>query len=165
MSTIVRTSLNQRNTLLRFSLAGGTIIGLLHLIIQDWLVFSLLGKTSLVLVMQYVASGAIGTAAFAGGLSTALLGVIFHFLFSIIIAGVFFLGFQQIPLLRRNILVGSLLYGLGVFIVMYYLVIPLSAAPLLPTKTMQIIELGIEHILVIGLPLGLLVRSNTNTNH
>jgi hypothetical protein len=43
MYTVASTSLNHRNSLLRLSVVGGMIIGLLHLIIQDWLVFSLLG--------------------------------------------------------------------------------------------------------------------------
>lgn len=45
------------------------------------------------------------------------------------------------------------------FIVMNLLVLPLSAAPPLPVPTMpQLIESVTEHILVIGLPLGILVR-------
>jgi uncharacterized membrane protein YagU involved in acid resistance len=107
----------------------------------------------------------LGNAAFTGGLATALLGVFFHYLASFVIAGVFILSAARIPLLRRNIIVGSLLYGVGVFIVMNFIVLPLSAAPPLPVSTMpQIIELLIEHILVIGLPLGILVRRNANTN-
>jgi hypothetical protein len=79
-----------------------------------------------------------------------------------IIAGVFILSTDRIPLLRRNIILSSLLYGFGVFVVMYYVVLPLSTAPPVPLQTMEIIELIIEHILVIGLPLGLFVRRNVN---
>ena len=165
MSTIASTSPADRNSLLRSIALGGTIIGLFHLIIQDGIVFSLLEKYPFIPVFQYIASGAMGKAAFAGGLATALLGAVLEFLMTFIIAGIFIVSAYGIPLLRRYVIVGSLLYGVGVFIVMNFIVLPLSAAPPLPVSTMpQIIELLIEHILVIGLPLGILVRRNANTN-
>ncbi len=82
-----------------------------------------------------------------------------------IMAGVFILSIDRIPLLRRHVIPGSLLYGVGVFIVMNFIVLPLSAAPPLPAPTMyQLIEMILEHILLIGLPLGILVERNANTN-
>jgi len=164
MSAIASTSPTTHNLLLRSSVIGGLIIGLLHLIIQAWFVFSFLGKTLFMSVLQYIASGAMGNAAFAGGLATALLGVILEFLMTIIIAGVYILGVDRIPFLRRYVIAGSLLYGFGVFIVMNFIVLPLSAAPPVPVSTMEIIEIAVEHILLIGLPLGILVRRNANTN-
>jgi hypothetical protein len=165
MTTITSTSLNTRDSTLRSIALGGTMVAILHLIVQDGLVFSLLGQRPFILVIQYVASGALGNAAFAGGLATALLGLLIHLLISFIVAGVFILSIDRIPLLRRNIIFGSLLYGIGVFVVLYYVVLPLSAAPPVPLRTMDIIELIIEHMLVIGLPLGLFVRRNTKTNN
>jgi len=163
MSTNASTSLNSRNSLLRSIVLGGIIIGMLHVIIQEWLVFSLLQKTPFILVLQYLASGALGNAAFEGGLATALLGVLFHFFVSFVVAGVFILSADRIPLLRRYVIVGSLLYGIGVFIVMNFIVLPLSAAPPLPAPPLPLlIELIIEHALLIGLPLGILIRRNAN---
>jgi hypothetical protein len=164
MTTITSTSLNIRNSILRSIALGGMMVGLLHLIIQDGLVFSLLGQKPFILVMQYVASGALGNAAFAGGLAIALLGLIIHFLISFVVAGVFILSADRISLLRRNVIFGSILYGVGVFVVLYVVILPLSAAPPVPLQTMDIIELIIEHVLVIGLPLGLFVRRTTKTN-
>jgi uncharacterized membrane protein YagU involved in acid resistance len=140
------------------------MVGLLHLIIQDGLVFSLLGQKPFILVLQYVASGVLGNAAFAGGLAIALLGLIIHFLISFVVAGVFILSADRISLLRRNVIFGSILYGVGVFVVLYFVILPLSAAPPVPPKTMDVIELIIEHVLVIGLPLGLFVRRTMKTN-
>jgi hypothetical protein len=165
MTTITSTSLNTRASTFRSIALGGTMIAILHMIVQDGLVFSLLGQRPFILVIQYVASGALGNAAFAGGLATALLGLVFHFLISFIVAGVFILSIDRIALLRRNIIFGSLLYGFIVFVVMYYVVLPLSAAPPVPLQLMDIIELTMEHILVIGLPLGLFVRRNAKINN
>ena len=164
MTTITSTSLNIRNSILRSIALGGMMVGLLHLIIQDGLVFSLLGQKPFILVLQYVASGVLGNAAFAGGLAIALLGLIIHFLISFVVAGVFILSADRISLLRRNVILGSLLYGVGVFVVLYFVILPLSAAPPVPPKTMDVIELIIEHVLVIGLPLGLFVRRTMKTN-
>jgi hypothetical protein len=165
MSAIASTSLTNRNSLLRLSVIGGLILGMLHLIIQSWFVFSFLGKTPLISVLQYVASGAMGNAAFEGGLATALLGLVLDFLMTTVMAGVFILSADRIPLLRQHVIPGSLLYGFGVFVVMNFIVLPLSAAPPLPAPPMWLfIEIILEHILLIGLPLGLLVRWNANTN-
>ena len=106
-----------------------------------------------------------GDAAFAGGLATALLGLIIEFMMTIIIAGIFIFSADRIPLLRKHVIPGSLLYGFGVFIVMNFIVLPLSTAPTLPAPPMWLfIEIILEHVLLIGLPLGLLVRWNDRTN-
>ena len=106
-----------------------------------------------------MASGALGNAAFAGGIGTALLGVLFHFIVSFVVAAVFILSADRIPLLRRYPIPSALAYGFGVLIVMNLIVLPLSAAPPLPAPTTpQLIELILEHILVIGLTLGIIVQ-------
>ena len=162
MSTIAVPSSTTNNSLLRLSVLGGLILGLLHLIIQSWFVFSILEKNPFISVLQYVASGAIGNAAFAGGIATALLGLVLDFLMTTIMAFVFILSADRIPLLRQHVIPGSLLYGFGVFIVMNFIVLPLSAAPTLPAPPMWLfIEIILEHVLLIGLPLGILVRRNT----
>ena len=127
MSTIASTFSNSRNSLLRLSGIGGLILGMLHLIIQSWFVFSFLEKNPFISVLQYVASGAMGNAAFAGGPATALLGLVLDFIMTTIMPGVFILSADRIPLLRRYVIPGSLLYGFGVFIVMNFIVLPLSA--------------------------------------
>ena len=72
---------------------------------------------------------------------------------------------ERIQLLRRHAIAGALLYGIGVFIVMNMLVIPLSAAPVIPPPTLPwLIEIVVDHMLVVGLPLGILVRRNANSN-
>ena len=138
---------------------GGLIIGITHSIIHHWFVSSVLGGYPLISVYQYIASGALGNAAFEGGIGTALLGALFHFLLSFVVAAVFILSADRIPFLRRYAIPSALVYGFGVYLVMNFVVLPLSAAPPLPAPTTpQLIELILEHILVIGLPLGIIVR-------
>jgi len=166
MSTIASTSLlNNRSSLLRLSLIGGIISGLLHLLVQQGIVFGLILKTPIISSLQFVASGIMGDAAFAGGIATALFGLVLDFIMITIMAGVFVFSVDRIPLLRRNVIVGSILYGFGVFIVMNLIVLPLSAAPALPAPPVWLlIELVLQHILLIGLPLGILVQRNAKAN-
>ena len=165
MSTIASSFPTTRNSILRPIALGGLIIGTADAIIYHWLVTSALGGYPLTSVYQYIASGALGESAFAGGIATALLGVLIHFFVAFVVAGVFILSANRIPLLRRYSIVGSLLYGFGVFIVMTMIVTPLSAAPPLPAQTTpQLIVTILDHILVVGLPLGILVRRTTKTH-
>ena len=165
MSTNTSTSPSNLNSLLRSSVIAGLIIGLTDEIIYHWFVSSVLGGFPLITVYQYIASGALGNAAFAGGIATALLGVLFHYLFSIVIAGVFILSVDRIPLLRHYVIPGSLLFAIGVFIVMNMIVIPLSATPPIPAPTTsQLIVLIMDHVLVFGLLLGILVRRTAKAN-
>jgi hypothetical protein len=165
MATTSSLSLTARRSLVRPIVRGGLIIGVVQFVLQEWLVFSVLQQNPLMAVLQYITSGILGNAAFEGGIATALIGVLIHFSISFVIAGVFILSADRIPLLRRYAIAGALLYGIGVFIVMNMIVIPLSAAPAIPPPTLPwLIEIVVDHMLVVGLPLGILVRRNVNTN-
>jgi uncharacterized membrane protein len=160
MSAIASKPLDTHNSLLRSIVLGGMFIFIAQIIHQG-IVVTLIQKTPFILIWQYIASGLLGDAAFAGGMATAWLGLFFHLIISFVIAGIFILAADRIPLLRRNAIVGSLLYGFGVFIVMNMIVTPLSAAPPLPAPTLPwLIEAILEHVLIVGLPLGILVQRN-----
>lgn len=164
MSAIANKSLDARSSLLRSITLGGIFI-FFSQIIHQWITITLIQKTPFILVWQFIASGALGESAFTGGGATALLGLLFHLIISFVIAGVFILSADRIPLLRRYAIPGSLLYGFGVFIVMNMIVTPLSAAPPLPAPTPPwLIEGIIEHTLLVGLSLGMLVQRNAKLN-
>jgi hypothetical protein len=165
MSAIAGKSLDTRSSLFRSIVLGGVMVGIADAIVYHWLVSSVIEGYPLISVYQYLASGALGNAAFEGGIGTALLGVFFHFVVSFVVAAVFILSANRIPLLRRHAIPGSLVYGFCVFIVMNMIVLPLSAAPPLPAPTMpQLIVMILDHILVVGLPLGILVRRSVSPN-
>lgn len=161
MSAIASQPLDTRKSLLRSIVSGTLIIGTVHAIVYHWIVSSLIGGHPLISVYQYIASGALGSAAFDGGVPTALLGLFFHFVVAFAVVSVFVLSAERIPFLRRHAILGSLVYGFGVFIVMNLIVVPLSATPPLPAPTTPELIIGVlDHILVVGLPLGILVRRN-----
>jgi hypothetical protein len=141
------------NSLLRFLVLGGMYL-FVSQFIETWTVQTLIHKVPFIVVWQYIASGAIGDSAFEGGNGTALLGLFFHLMICVAIAGVFILSVEHIPLLRRYVIGGALLYGFGVWIVMNMIVTPLSATPPIPVPaTPWLLESILVHIFFVGLPL------------
>ncbi|MBI1278226.1 MAG: hypothetical protein GC179_08875 [Anaerolineaceae bacterium] len=165
MSTITSQSIDTRKSSLRSIFLGGIFIFIAQLVIQSWIVATVLQQNPFLAVLQYMASGAVGVSAFEGGTGTALLGIFFHLIISFVISVIFVVSADRIPLVRRYMIPTALLYGFGVWIVMHLIVVPLSAAPPLPPPAVPyLIEEIIEHILFVGLLLGILVRRNGTIN-
>jgi uncharacterized membrane protein YagU involved in acid resistance len=111
-------------------------------------------------ILQSVASGALGKAAFDGGTPTAALGLLFHFLIALVWAAIYYLASRKLRVLARVPYVCGVVYGLLIFAVMNYAVIPLSAAPFgAPPPSSPAFSVGIlVHMLGIGLPIALATR-------
>jgi uncharacterized membrane protein YagU involved in acid resistance len=77
-------------------------------------------------VWQSVASGALGPAAFQGGMRTAMIGLAFHYLIALIFTCVFFAASAVWPALTRWPLLTGAVYGIGIYVVMNFVVLPLS---------------------------------------
>ena len=162
MATLADRPLSLRSTLVGPIVVAGLIIAVLRQI-DVFVVFGLLLKVPYMVQLQFIASGLLGLAAFAGGIGSALLGLILHLVFSLVIAAVFMLAATRLPVLRRNLILGGLLYGVVVYFVMNFVVTPLSAAP--PPEGISlavIIEGIIGHALLVGLPLAVIARRNAN---
>jgi hypothetical protein len=78
-------------------------------------------------ILHVIASGILGSAAFRAGASSAVFGLILQWLMSLLIAAVFVIGVQWFPALRRRWMAAGLFYGVVIFAVMNYAVVPLSA--------------------------------------
>jgi hypothetical protein len=80
-------------------------------------------------VLQSVARGWFGReAARAGGWNTAVIGLATHFTIATAMATVFVVAATRIKALTAEAVVAGLLYGLVLYVVMNYIVVPLSAA-------------------------------------
>jgi uncharacterized membrane protein YagU involved in acid resistance len=153
---------NRRNTLVGSIVMGWLIIMVLRQL-DVFVVYGLLFKVPYIVQLQFIASGILGMAAFAGGLGTALLGLILHLVNSLVIAAVFIVAATRLAALRRNIILGGLLYGVVVYFVMWFVVTPLSAAPPPEGQVLAVIVEGIiGHAVLIGLPLAFIARRNAN---
>ena len=107
---------------------------------------------------QSIAAGAIGRqAAFSGGVRTALLGVFFHFVIAFGAATVYYLASRKISFLIAHPIISGILYGEVVFVVMRYVVIPLSATKAGPWSWAAVIAGPGGHPFVVGLPIALAV--------
>jgi hypothetical protein len=110
--------------------------------------------TSPTRLLQSVASGALGREAYNGGAATAALGLGFHFLIAFIITAIFFAAASQYPsLTRRPVITGSL-FGIGVYLVMNFVVIPLSRIGPRPLPAAIVMVTGVlVHMFLIGVPI------------
>ncbi len=79
-------------------------------------------------VLRAVASGLLGRAAGHGGPWVPILGLFLQWAMSIAIAGVFLACAARAPILLRRWILAGIAYGIVVFFVMNYVVVPLSAA-------------------------------------
>ncbi|HVF68082.1 MAG TPA: hypothetical protein VM914_10480 [Pyrinomonadaceae bacterium] len=111
-------------------------------------------------ILQSVASGALGDAAFQGGTTAAALGLLLHFIIALIWAAVYYLASRKLRVLASAPYVCGIVYGLLIFAAMNYVVIPLSAAPFgAPPPSSPAFGTGLlVHMLGIGLPIALATR-------
>jgi uncharacterized membrane protein YagU involved in acid resistance len=88
---------------------------------------SLINSAKPAVILQAIAAGLLGKSAFSGGSATIELGLVLQWLMSIVIAAIFVGAAQWRPVLKRHWIKAGLLYGIVVFIVMNYVVLPISA--------------------------------------
>lgn len=106
-------------------------------------------------MFQFIASGVLGTPAFTGGMGTAALGLLLHFILAYIFTIIFYFVYPRINLLSKNRIVTGLAYGAIVWAIMNLVVLPLSNAPAIPFRTKGVI-IGILIIMFcVGLPISL----------
>jgi hypothetical protein len=110
-------------------------------------------------IFQSVATGLLGKASFEGGARTAALGLALHFTIATIITLVYYFAARRIGFLTRRPWVSGILYGIGVYAVMNYVVIPLSAiGHFLPFVPLVAITGILVHMFFIGPPIAFAVR-------
>lgn len=140
-------------------LATALIVGTLD--ITYAIVFSYLRSgTSPERLLQSVAAGWFGRdAAFSGGAPTAAAGLGFHYFIAFTITAIFFAAASRLPwLISRPALTGPL-YGIGVYVVMNWVVIPFSRIAVFPRPALVVLASGLlVHMFLIGLPIALGAR-------
>jgi len=144
---------------LRAILLGGLIAGILD--ISYACIFSYIRRgTSPVVILQSVASGALGRSAFEGGAKTAALGLFFHFLIATTAAAVYYLASRKLRFLVNHPFICGPLYGIGVYLFMNFVVLPLSAIGprATPLPLSALIGGLLIHMFGIGLVIALVVR-------
>lgn len=138
-------------------IAGATLlVGTLD--ISDAFIFYGLRGVAPTRILQGIASGVLGRAAFGMGNRSALLGLIVHFFIAFSATMVFLLASRRLPLASRPFLYGSL-FGIALYIVMNYVVLPLSKIGLRPIPPLIPLINGVAALIFcIGIPLAFISR-------
>jgi hypothetical protein len=138
-------------------IAGATLfVGILD--ISDAFIFYGLRGVAPTRILQGIASGVLGRTAFSMGYRSALLGLFFHFLIAFSAATIFLFASRKLPLASRPFLYGFL-FGVALYIVMNYVVLPLSKIGLRPTPPLVPLINGVAALIVcIGIPLAFIAR-------
>ena len=106
--------------------------------------------------LQGIAAGLLGTNAFDCGFVTAGLGLALHFFVAFVVVSIFYLASRKIEFLTIHPVVSGVLYGIGVYIVMYWFVLPTAFPTFRHRLWNELLAVAI-HICLIGLPCALIV--------
>jgi hypothetical protein len=138
-------------------LYGGLIVAILDGLFAFVFYGLILGVKPL-RIFQSVAAGLLGRASYDGGISSFLFGVLLHIVVAIGIAAVYYVASLKLPVLIHRAVVCGLIYGMIAYLVMNYVVIPLSAIGYRPTTLRVFLPAFIAHALLVGLPVALVAR-------
>ncbi|HEV2576244.1 MAG TPA: hypothetical protein VGU25_03440 [Acidobacteriaceae bacterium] len=128
--------------------------------ISDALIFYGLRGVSPERLLQNIASALIGPQAFHGGLATALLGLAIHYAITLCWAALFLLAAARFAVLTRHAVIAGLVYGGIIYVVMNFLVLPLTRLPPRTHLPPPVILLNAVLALLLfqGLPIALIAR-------
>jgi hypothetical protein len=144
----------ERGRALPAILWGGLIAGILDITVA----FIRWGNPARIL--RGIAGGLLGPSAFQGGAGTAALGLALHFSIALSAAVVYYAASRKLAFLRQRAVVWGMFYGIAVYMVMSWIVVPLSALPKSKapfTLTGLILSL-LTHMFCVGLPIALATR-------
>jgi uncharacterized membrane protein YagU involved in acid resistance len=134
-------------------IAGWLLIDL-YLVVTHGLIFH---DANALQISQWDASNALGPAAFNGGVPAALLGLVMHFCVSLIWAAIFVAVALRVPALLSHPLISGTIFGLVIFAVMIYGIVPLGHAVQVATTSPKLFNSVLAHIVAFGIPVALIV--------
>jgi hypothetical protein len=149
-----------RSRLLAAILWGGLVAGALDLAFA--LFFNHWRGVAFIRVPQAIASGLLGRSAFQGGLTTATLGVVLHFLIALSFAAFYNCASRIFPLLLRWAALCGPAYGVAIYFFMREIVLPLSRAPRFKYSPLSTWSDLASHCFFVGLTIALCARRFAN---
>ena len=144
---------------LKVVLAGGLVAGTFD-IAYACVFWAVKAGVPVQRIFQSVAAGLLGKASFEGGAATAALGLGLHYFIACSMAVAYYLVARRVPPLRERPVPYGAAYGLLLYGIMNYIVVPLSAAGGGGGKQPLWVGLSIVvHMFLIGVPIALFVRA------
>jgi len=104
-------------------------------------------------IMRFVASGPLGDGALTGASAYVLAGYIVHFAIMTCMVSAYVLIAPSIPSLFSRPLIAGILYGLLLWVIMYWVVRPLRWPGMYPRSLLGVAEAWFSHIVCVGLPI------------
>ncbi len=136
---------------------GGAVVGVLDAL-DGVVYFALKAGLNPIQVLQYIASGALGSRAFDGGLAAAGLGALIHFALAYAFTGAFIAAWPHVHAIRRHALAAGLGWGGAVWAFMNLIVLPQSNVAASPITAIDAIHGIISHGLFVGLPAAFIAK-------
>jgi uncharacterized membrane protein YagU involved in acid resistance len=87
------------------------------------------------------------------------LGALLHFFIAFVVVLVYFLASRRLPVLREHPVLCGALYGVGVWLAMNFVVLPLSAAAVGPRVWPVVVNGLAIHVFGVGIPSALFARA------
>ncbi len=109
-------------------------------------------------LLQGIATGLLGPKSYDHGWQTAALGAAIHFFIAFSAATVFYLASRKLTFMTRRPIVSGILYGVAVYLIMYWIVIPLSLIHRRPFSWSATVIAILTHMVCVGTPISLMVR-------
>jgi uncharacterized membrane protein YagU involved in acid resistance len=140
-------------------LRGGLIAGTI-----DIGAASLISQLNPLVILQAVASGVLGKPSFHMGLSSSALGLVLQWAMSVLIAAIYVGAARRLTILRRRWIWAGLAYGVVVYFVMTFVVVPLSAAKFAAKITVVSFAENLLAMLLFGLIVAFCARNTASQN-
>jgi hypothetical protein len=151
MTTVPFTTPIRRSKLALPILVGGATAGTLDLISA----FITFGAN----MPRGIASGLLGRQASQEGVGPYILGILLHYFIAFSAAAIYCLASRKLEFLKDHFLVCGIFYGIAVFLVMNFIVLPLCEFHYTgPYQLRGLIQGLVMHMLIIGLPISLSLR-------
>jgi len=139
-------------------LAGGLVAGTLD-ITYACVYWAIRAAVPVQRIFQSVAKGVLGAATFKGGAPTAALGLFLHYFIAITMSVVYYLVARRVKALHQYAVTLGAAYGLVLYGMMTYVVVPLSRAGGGSGGERLWIGLSIlVHMFLIGVPIALFTK-------
>lgn len=139
------------NTILFATLVAGTLD------ILSAFLFAGMGGVTPGQVLRYVASGPFGDSLRSGGLGAAIAGLLVHYSLMLVMVMVFAKTVERVQLIRNPWYVWGAAYGIAIYLVMYWVVVPLRFGAAPKTDLWSVGNALFSHIVCVGLPMAIIL--------
>lgn len=113
-------------------------------------------------ILKFIASGAFGPEALAGGRLMMVWGLVFHFMIAFVITSILFLIYPLLVRHVKNKLMAGILLGFFTWFVIYLLVRPLSSLPDTPFDLLDAVVNLFILIITVGVPAAMVAHNFYN---